>query len=72
MKGKTVLVVAHRLSTIQAADIIVVMGREIGNVIEKGMYVFQDEERTTSVNSPLCRRNSRPIDEEAGYVLYPP
>jgi ABC-type multidrug transport system fused ATPase/permease subunit len=40
MKGKTVLVVAHRLSTIRAADLIVVMGREIGNVIEKGMYVF--------------------------------
>ncbi|CAO3689522.1 unnamed protein product [Umbelopsis ramanniana] len=38
MKGKTVLVVAHRLSTIRAADLIVVMGREIGNVIEKGTH----------------------------------
>jgi ABC-type multidrug transport system fused ATPase/permease subunit len=36
MKGKTVLVVAHRLSTIRAADVIVVMGREIGNILEKG------------------------------------
>ncbi|KAG2174651.1 hypothetical protein INT44_006915 [Umbelopsis vinacea] len=38
MKGKTVLVVAHRLSTIRSADLIVVMGREIGNVIEKGTH----------------------------------
>jgi len=38
MKGKTVLVVAHRLSTIRSADVIVVMGREIGNVIEKGTH----------------------------------
>lgn len=40
MKGKTVLVVAHRLSTIRAADVIVVMGREYGNVIEKGMHII--------------------------------
>lgn len=40
MKGKTVLVVAHRLSTIRSADVIVVMGREIGNVIEKGNGCF--------------------------------
>jgi ABC-type multidrug transport system fused ATPase/permease subunit len=40
MKGKTVLVVAHRLSTIRAADVIVVMGREYGNVIEKGKHIL--------------------------------
>ncbi|KAI8342780.1 P-loop containing nucleoside triphosphate hydrolase protein [Chlamydoabsidia padenii] len=36
MKGKTVLIVAHRLSTIQNADMIVVMGRVPGNILEKG------------------------------------
>jgi ABC-type transport system involved in Fe-S cluster assembly fused permease/ATPase subunit len=45
MKGKTVLVVAHRLSTIRAADLIVVMGREVGNVIEKGMYATTNHEQ---------------------------
>ncbi|CAG8541782.1 1272_t:CDS:10 [Paraglomus occultum] len=38
MKGRTVVVIAHRLSTIQSADLIVVMGRNIGNVIEQGTH----------------------------------
>ncbi|CAG8563563.1 3212_t:CDS:10 [Paraglomus brasilianum] len=38
MKGRTVVVIAHRLSTIQSADLIVVMGRNVGNVIEQGTH----------------------------------
>ena len=36
MKGKTVFIVAHRLSTIKTADVILVM--KDGNVIEKGTH----------------------------------
>ena len=36
MKGKTSFIVAHRLSTIQNSDIILVM--KDGNVIEKGTH----------------------------------
>ena len=36
MKGKTSFIVAHRLSTIKNADLILVMNK--GNVIEKGTH----------------------------------
>jgi len=36
MKGRTSFIVAHRLSTIQSADIILVM--KDGNVIEQGNH----------------------------------
>jgi ATP-binding cassette subfamily B protein len=36
MKGKTTFIVAHRLSTIKEADIILVMNN--GNVIETGSH----------------------------------
>ena len=36
MKGKTSFIVAHRLSTIQSADVILVM--KDGNVIEQGTH----------------------------------
>ncbi|KAI9144326.1 P-loop containing nucleoside triphosphate hydrolase protein [Paraphysoderma sedebokerense] len=38
MKGRTVLVIAHRLTTIQNADLIVVMGKTGGNIIEMGRH----------------------------------
>ena len=36
MKGRTSFIVAHRLSTIQSADVILVMNH--GNVIEQGTH----------------------------------
>jgi len=36
VKGRTTLVIAHRLSTVQTADLIVVMGR--GQIIERGSH----------------------------------
>lgn len=38
MKGRTVLVVAHRLSTVRDADQIAVMSRDGGKVIEQGTH----------------------------------
>ena len=36
MKGRTVFVIAHRLSTVQNADVIIVL--EHGNIIERGTH----------------------------------
>ena len=36
MRGRTSFIVAHRLSTIQSADVILVMNQ--GNVIEQGTH----------------------------------
>ena len=36
MKGRTTLVIAHRLSTVQNADMIVVMDQ--GRILEKGTH----------------------------------
>ena len=35
-KGRTVIVIAHRLSTVKAADQIVVLGE--GRILEKGIH----------------------------------
>ncbi|KAJ2617698.1 hypothetical protein H4S08_000206 [Coemansia sp. RSA 1365] len=38
MRGRTVLVIAHRLATIRRADHIVVMGRVPGHIVEQGTH----------------------------------
>jgi ABC-type multidrug transport system fused ATPase/permease subunit len=38
MRGRTSIVVAHRLATIQHADLIYVLGRTAGNVVESGNH----------------------------------
>ncbi|CAO3638670.1 unnamed protein product [Cunninghamella echinulata] len=38
MQGRSVLVIAHRLNSIRKADLIVVMGRIQGNIVEKGTH----------------------------------
>ncbi|KAJ3374879.1 ATP-binding cassette, sub-B (MDR TAP), member 8 [Allomyces arbusculus] len=38
MKGRTVLVIAHRLTTIQNADLIVLMGKPQGKILEMGTH----------------------------------
>jgi ABC-type multidrug transport system fused ATPase/permease subunit len=70
MKGKTVLVVAHRLSTIRSADVIVVMGREIGNIVEKGKRLrwYCDEHYYEMLKCLF--RNSWRTNEEEGHVLW--
>ena len=42
-KGKTSFIVAHRLSTIKSADVILVMKE--GNVIEQGNHEYLMEKR---------------------------
>ena len=36
MKGRTVLVIAHRLSTVQSADMVIVVSD--GQIVEKGSH----------------------------------
>ena len=36
MKGRTVLVIAHRLSTVQSADVVIVVSD--GQIVEKGSH----------------------------------
>ena len=38
MRGRTCLVIAHRLSTVQHADCIHVMSRDTGTVVETGTH----------------------------------
>ena len=38
MRGRTCLVIAHRLSTVQHADCIHVLSREMGNIVETGTH----------------------------------
>ena len=58
MKGRTTFVVAHRLSTIEKADKIVVMGN--GEILEQGTH-----EQLLAMNGHYTRLHSRQFDDSA-------
>ena len=58
VKGRTTLVIAHRLTTIEKADLILVMDR--GQIVERGTH-----EQLLALNGYYARLHEKDFKEES-------
>jgi ABC-type multidrug transport system fused ATPase/permease subunit len=71
MKGRTVLVIAHRLSTVQSADLVVVVSD--GQIVEKGNHeelLSRQGVYASLVKRQLQNSNKDAISSESGTLTF--